>query len=182
LVARVVSQPELVCGDKPWDEPLHLNPSFPVKAGAKRITADFDIKLRASGTYNMAFSLWAVSALPASRNVITHEIMIWNAHSGQSPAGSRQGAIEVSGVPYDIYIEKNHKDASGSTRQVWTYVAFVAERPVLKGPIDLSAFVDWLLEHKLLSRDHYVTSVEMGNEVCQGTGIVEVRDFSVSVQ
>jgi hypothetical protein len=181
LLPRVVSQPELVCGDKPWDEPQHLNTSFPLAAGSRRITADFDIKLHGSGTYNMAFSLWAVSALPVSRSVISHEIMIWNANSGQPSAGTRSGTLDVAGTTYDVYVEKNHKDASGSTFKTWTYVAFIARRNVLMGPLDLSVFVDWLLEHELLSRNHYLTSVELGDEVCQGTGIAEIQNFSIKV-
>ena len=179
LISRVVSQPQVVCGDKPWDEPQRLIADFPFQAGSKMLSADFKINLRASGTYNMAFTMWIVSALPASKSGITHEIMIWNANGGQAPAGSRRGAVNVNGVTYDVYVEENHKDASGANANVWTYVAFVAQEPVWQGPLEMSAFLDYLIAHGLLSRNHYVTSLELGNEVCQGAGIVEIQDFSI---
>lgn len=177
----VVSQPELVCGDKPWDEPKHLNPSFPLLAGSRRIMANFDIRLHGSGTYNTAFSLWVVSALPVSRSVISHEIMIWNANAGQPSAGRRRGTMDVAGTTYDINVDQDHEDASGSTSKRWTYVAFIARRNVLKGPLDLSVFVDWLLQHDVLSKNQHLTSVGLGDEICEGTGVAEIRNFSINV-
>ena len=182
LVTRVVSQPQLVCGDKPWDEPLHLNSQFPFRAGSKKLTANFDARLDASGTYNMAFSLWAVSAMPASRSVITHEIMIWNANDGQKPGGAKRDSITVNGNVYDVYVEQNHSDNSGKNTNHWTYVAFVARKPVLSGQLRIDAFVDYLLQRGILSHDHYLTSLEFGNEVSEGSGIVEIRKFSLSFQ
>ncbi len=182
LFSNVVSQPQIVCGDKPWDEPSGLNNEFPFRAGSKKLSADFNIRLRASGTYNMSFTLWAVRALPATKGHISHEIMIWNANAGQTPAGTRRGTFNVQGNTYDVYVEENHKDASGANANVWTYVAFVAQRPVWRGPIDMSAFLDYLLQLGILSRDHFLTSLELGNEVCTGTGIVEIQDFSIRFQ
>ena len=182
MVPNVISQPQIVCGDKPWDEPLHLLSEFPFHAGSKKLTADFDIKLQASGTYNMVFSLWAVRALPATRSGISHEIMIWNANSGQTPAGAHRGTLNVQGTTYDVYVEENHRDNSGANANVWTYVAIVAQKPVLHGPLDMSAFLDYLLQQGILSRNDYVTSLELGNEVCNGTGIVEIKNFAARVQ
>ena len=130
----------------------------------------------------MAFTVWAVSALPASKATVSHEIMIWNARAGQNPAGSPRGSLDVNGTTYDVYVEENHGDASGANKNAWTYVAFVARKPVWHGPLDISAFIDYLLDHKLLSRSHYLTSLELGNEVCQGTGIAEIQDFSLRFQ
>lgn len=182
LVTRVVSQPQLVCGDKPWDEPLRLNSQFPFRAGSKKLTANFDARVDATGTYNMAFTVWAVSALPASRNAITHEIMIWNANSGQSPGGTKRDSITVGDNIYDVYVEENHADNSGQNANHWTYVAFVSSKPLLSGHLEISAFVDYLLQRGILTGKHYLTSLEFGNEICEGSGIVEIRDFSLLFQ
>jgi hypothetical protein len=121
-----------------------------------------------------------VSSLPASKNTISHEIMIWNANSGQNPAGTRRGTLNVEGTSHDVYVEEDHRDSSGANPNVWTYVAFVAQKPVWHGHLDTSVFVDYLLHQRLLSRDRYLTSLELGNEVSNGTGIVEIKDFSVN--
>ncbi len=142
---------------------------------------DFDVRLRATGTYNMAFTMWVVSALPANRENISHEVMIWNATGHQRPAGTHSGVLEVDHVQYDVYVERAHGDASGRELSRWTYVAFVGRRPVFVGRLDLSAFLDDMLTRGLVSEDHYVTSVELGDEVSEGTGLAEVRRFSVVV-
>jgi len=182
LQPRVVSQLQVVCGNKPWDPKTRPDDGFPFRAGTKRLTAEFDVRLRARGVYNMAFSLWGVSAIPASRNNITHEIMIWTAHSWQPPAGRRVDSMEVNGITYDVYIEPHQTDASGQNANTWTYVAFVPAGPVLRGPLEISTFLGYLLRRGTLSADHYLTSLEFGNEVSEGTGITEIRDFAITVQ
>ena len=87
LFTRVVSQPEIVCGNKPWDPKTRPDGGFPFLAGSKRLSSEFEVNVGARGVYNAVFSLRAISAVPATRKGITHEIMIWTDHAGQSPAG-----------------------------------------------------------------------------------------------
>jgi hypothetical protein len=181
LLPRVVSQPEIVCGNKPWDPKTRPDSGFPFRAGTKRLSAEFDVNLRAHGVYNMVFSLWGVSAVPATRKDITHEIMIWTVRSNQSPAGQRVDSTTVDGTTYDVYIEEHQRDASGENANAWTYVAFVAQRPVFRGPLDISAFIDYLLRRGTLNSTHYLTSLEFGNEVCQGVGVTEIQGFAIKI-
>jgi hypothetical protein len=175
----VVSQPQIVCGNKPWDPRIRPDGGFPFRAGKKRLRVDFDVRLRARGVYNMAFTVWAVSAIPASRRNITHEIMIWTDSAWLSPAGRRVDSIAVNGIRFNVYIEPHQTDASGQNANTWTYVAFVPETMVRRGPLDLSGFTDYLQKRGTLTADHYLTSLEFGNEVSMGTGIAEIRDFAI---
>jgi len=177
----VVSQPQIVCGNKPWDPKTRPDDGFPFRAGTRRVTVNFDVHLRASGVYNMVFSLWAVSGVPPSRRDITHEIMIWTAYASQSPAGRRVDSLAIQGRTYDVYIEPRQTDASGQNSNTWTYVAFVPAKPVFHGPLEISLFLDYLLRRGTLGRDRYLTSLEFGNEVSQGTGIAEIRGFAISM-
>jgi hypothetical protein len=178
----VVTYPEVIYGDKPWDMPSGMKSEFPFAAGTKKITADFNISLRATGTYNMAFSLWAVTDPSSPKETISHEIMIWNVNSFMTPAGSLKDSIVVDGVNYKMYARIGHGDASGGTSHTWTYVAFVAERPVLKGPLDIGAFVGHLVKKGILTEKNYITSVELGNEVVNGSGCAEISDYSITVK
>lgn len=182
LLPRVVSLPEIICGNKPWDPKARPDDGFPFRAGTKRLSADFEVSLRARGTYNMVFSLWAVSAIPASRKDITHEIMIWTDRSAQSPAGQRVDSMIVNGATYDVYIEQHQTDASGQNANTWTYVAFVAQKPVTHGPLDISAFIDYLLRRGTLNSSHYLTSLEFGNEISQGAGVTEIQGFAINIR
>jgi Glycosyl hydrolase family 12 len=178
----VVSQPQVLCGNKPWDPKNRPDDGFPFLAGTRHVTADFDVRLRAHGVYNMSFSLWGVSAVPPSRKDITHEIMIWIDHHWQSPAGQRVDSLNVNGTNFAVYIEPHQHDASGANANTWTYVAFVPDQPVMHGPLDISAFLDYLLRRRTLTPNHYVTSIELGNEVSVGVGLTEIHDFAVNIR
>lgn len=180
----VVAYPEVVYGTKPWDidKPYELGGNMPFKAGSKKLTAKFNINLQASGTYNMAFSMWAIADPNAPKASITHEIMIWNANNGLTPAGKKQGTLQVNGVRFDVYIKPGHTDDSGANDNSWTYIAFAAQKPVLRGSLDLSDFITYLLKQGILTPDNYITAVELGNEIVGGTGLVEITDYLIEVE
>lgn len=177
----VVAYPEVIFGDKPWDEPSGIETPFPVAVGSADVRVDFDLSIRASGVYNAAFSVWCVSSLPARRESISHEIMIWTANSGLTPAGKRQGTASIDGADYDVYVRENHGDASGGTSQSWTYVAFKRKESMTQGTIAIDAFIDYLLGKGMISASNYLTSVEFGNEVVKGSGAVDMRRYAVTV-
>lgn len=178
----VLSMPEIVCGDKPWDAPQVLRADFPFPAGEKAPLIRFDIDLKADGIYNMAFSLWAESKLPAVQKNIALEIMVWNVAHGQAPTGEKIGAVEAAGTTFDLWLKKDQGMVTGPDPFTWPLVQFVARTPVLKGELDTRPFLDELMRRGLLARGAYLTSVELGNEVTQGRGEVSLRAFEVIVR
>lgn len=179
---NVAAYPEIICGNKPWDKPVAAFPGLPLHPGQRRITADYNIRLQAVGAYELAFSMWAVSALPASPTTIRSEIMIWIASRHQKPAGSLRGTVTAQGVAYDIYVNEHQHDNSGANRNEWTYVAFVARQPVLNGPLEFSAFLDELQRRQIVTPSQWITDVELGTEVADGSGIAEIREFALRVE
>jgi hypothetical protein len=182
LLPSIASYPELICGNKPWDQPIGIFDGLPFHPGEKHISANYNILLRATGTYNMAFSLWTVTELPSSPHSVSCEIMIWIANSGQKPSGLRRGTIAVDGVTYDIYINEHHHDASGVNKNEWTYAAFVARSPQLNGKLNLSAFLEDLQQKKILRPNQWLTDVELGNEVTEGSGIAEIENLALKIE
>jgi len=178
----VLSMPELICGDKPWDEPQKLRTEFPFHPGEKQLTASFDIALEAQGRYNMAFSLWAVSKLPAVKQSISLEIMIWNADGGVPPLGKKIGSLEAAGTVFDIYYEPKQGIITGPDPFTWALVSFVARKPLLKGTLDVSVFIDELLKRGILTRESFLTSLELSDEVADGTGRVVIRKLDLSAR
>jgi hypothetical protein len=177
----VVAYPEVVYGDKPWDEPSGVVSPFPVRAGGARITADFHAAVRTTGVCNMAFSLWCVSALPQKIANISHEIMIWTMNNGMSPAGKKQSGAVINGRKFDVYLKKSHTDDSGGSSHAWTYIAFAPEQPILDGPLVVSDFTDYLIQHGILDSRCFITSIELGNEIVSGSGCTELQGYSISV-
>lgn len=180
--ATVLGMPEIICGDKPWDAPQKLRSDFPFRAGEKRLQASFDIELKAEGRYNMAFSLWAVSKLPAVKENISLEIMVWNVNSGEVPGGEKVGTLAAGGTAFDIYLKGDQGMITGPDPFTWKLVSFVARKPLLKGSLDFGTFIDELLARNILARDDYLTSFELGNEVSNGTGRVAVRTLDLDIR
>jgi hypothetical protein len=188
----VVSYPEIVYGTKPWDMGSAAYPTgqaLPFQAGSKSIDATFDIRSQFAGAYDMAFSLWAVHDPAHPKDTISHEIMIWNDNEGGTPAGNYHDSLTVDGRDFGVYLNEDQHDNSGSTNATWTYVAFapqqsqrVAQQPLLSGHLSLSAFVDYLVGQNIMTTNDYITSVELGNEVLGGTGMIEVRGYSIVIQ
>ena len=179
----VVAYPEVMYGDSPWEAKRRSQAeNLPLLVGSRGITVDYDISFEATGICNMAFEFWAVSSLPAAPAVITHEVMIWIDNKGMTPAGVWTDVFTLDGITFDVFVRESHGDASGRNPQKWTYVAFLARTPVLKGPLDVGAFAAFLQSRKLLGDNLYVTDLELGNEVITGTGRTEVRGYKVTVR
>jgi hypothetical protein len=178
----VVAYPEIQFGSSPWGRPTAKNTGFPFKAGSKKLTAYYTLDLNAAGTYNTAFEFWTIRNLPSVKDNIKSEVMIWISKAGRAtPDGSRAGSITVNGVAYTMYMKKDHGDLSGVNQNRWSIITFVAQQPVLTGPLDVSAFIDYLLEKGIMSKDEYVACLELGNEVTSGSGNTVIRNFEITL-
>jgi hypothetical protein len=176
---HVLAYPEVIYGPKPWSPASTRKSEFPFVAGDKNIKIDFDVAIKASGIYNMAFSIWTVNSLPPRKESINGEIMIWNHNHGMAPHGRHEGTIDVGGIKYDLYVREGHGDDSGANSNKWTYMSFIAQKSLFSGSLTVKPFVDFLLSKKLLTKKDYLANLELGNEVIEGEGVVEIRKFSV---
>ena len=84
----VASYPEIQVGHSPWAGEVAPNSGFPFRVGSKKLVVDYDVSMRASGSYDLAFEFWAVSSPPVTKSGITHEVMIWLDENRLGPAGS----------------------------------------------------------------------------------------------
>lgn len=175
----VLAMPEIICGDKPWDAPQGFRKDFPFRAGETAPVTRFAIDLKATGTHNMAFSFWAVSEMPAVQKSISLEIMVWNAAAGQQPTGEKIGALNAVGTTFDLYLKKDQGMVTGPDPFTWPLVQYVARKPVLSGTLDFAPFLDDLMKRQILTRGHYLTSLELGNEVTDGSGEAIIRRFEI---
>jgi hypothetical protein len=123
----VVSYPEVYVGKSPWNSEATLDPGFPFQAGTKKLIASYDIALEATGMYNLAFEFWALSRPPASKDTITHEVMIWIAGERLGAAGNVVGKVTLDGNAFSIFQDKHHGDATGVNQNTWTIISLVAE-------------------------------------------------------
>jgi hypothetical protein len=178
----VATYPEVQVGHSPWSGEAAPGSGFPFAAGSKRVVADYDITLNASGAYNLAFEFWVVSALPPRKENISHEVMIWLAGETLGAAGSELGRMSVQGNTFSVNLKKNHGDAAGAHQNTWTIISLLADKQLLHGPLDVGQIIDYLLKSRLLTPRDYIANLELGNEVQRGTGTTVIRNFAVHVE
>jgi hypothetical protein len=177
----VMAYPEVVYGDKPWDPPSGVPSEFPFQVSSRKMAVRYDLRLTVTGTYSMIFTLWGIANTNNPKGSITHEIMIWTANRGGTPAGTKRGTLLVTDVNFDVYVNPHQADNSGANKIHWTYVAFVAQTPLLKVQLDLDAMIDYLLKQGIMASNTFLTSVELGTEISGGAGKVEILDYAVMV-
>lgn len=174
--------PEIQTGFSPWNGEAGPDSGFPFLAGSKKLVVDYDISLTASGSYNLAFEFWAVSAVPPSKETITHEVMIWIASENLASAGVEVGKMAVDGHTFGVNMRKNHGDASGMYgNNKWTYVSLIAEKPILHGPLDIGQIIARLIEQGHLTTNLYIANLELADEVQRGSGTTIVSNYAVHV-
>ncbi len=178
----VVSYPEIQVGDSPWTGLVSENSGFPFRIGTKKMTVEYDIEMKASGQYNVAFEFWTISSPPAHKNKIVHEVMIWVDQRRLGPAGSLVASAPIGGHNWRVFRGGTHGDASGNNSNTWTIISLVAEKPILHGPLDINAIIDYLVQARLLDKNLYVACLELGNEISSGSGKTEVRNYNVRLE
>jgi hypothetical protein len=178
----VATYPEIQVGQSPWNGEAAPDSGFPFRAGSKKLVVGYDIALEATGSYNLAFEFWAVSALPAGKDTITHEVMIWIAGERLGAAGNLVGKTTIGGNEFSILMSKNHGDASGVNQNTWTIVSLLAEKPILHGPLDIGQIIDFLLKNGTLEARLFIANLELGDEVMRGSGTTVIRNYAVTVE
>ena len=171
---RVKASPGIVFGWKPWDR-KSTTPKLPRKLSEVRhMTASFDASVAASGVYNVALDMWITSSPKPSPGRRTREIMIWldDSHWDRRIEGDR---VVIGGEEYDFH--KGTVKNGG-----WTYIVFFKVSPKYKGTVPIHEFLQYLIKNRHVSRDEYLASIEFMNEIVEGTGKAEVREYEIVVK
>ncbi len=171
---NVKAYPEIIYGLKPFGNTTTTS-RLPVKlTEMNSINVSFDsIKTDMTGIGNLAFDIWITDSPSPVQNNIKHEIMIWLKNQGQAPAGVFIARIIIAGVEYDFY--------SGDVGS-WDYFAFlkVTQDDLISIPV--GDFINYLKNHSYILPEEYLSSIEFGNEVIQGSGKTSVFNYRVAIQ
>ncbi len=181
--STVFAYPEIVFGWKPWSGGEPTDPRMPMKvADITKLTLDFEVETTATGTYNLAPEIWLTRSGSASSNpnpsLISTEVMFWMDYGGQAePAGKIADRPTIAGIDYELWRADNF-GAGGR----WTYVALKSTKIRRKGVIDMLAVLRYLADKQVIDPNHYVASVEFGNEIMGGSGTTWVKRFEIQAQ
>lgn len=159
-----------------WTADYTAGSGFPVQlAEHKRV--DTKVKyafINANGAYNAAYDLWFHMTNHATwANAPTDEVMVWlNRNGGVVPAGSYKETITVAGTQWDLYV--GHVSS-------WNVYSFVRKTPTTSANLNMTDFTDYLQSKQYLTKDKYLSSVEFGTEIYNGSGAFRLFNREVSV-
>ena len=172
---QVKAYPQVIYGHKPWNSKSSTSVLPARIASITQLSIAYSVELSAAGAYNLAYDIWLTSANPPTPDTITHEVMIWLDQTFEAqPQVFQAGQFVAGDIAYDLYVRPGFHPESGAN-----YIAFVSQKPQLSGVVDIVEFLSYLVDHNHISADHYVASIELGNEVIEGAGELWLQHFQV---
>ncbi|MCP8900363.1 hypothetical protein M6D89_13745 [Gilvimarinus sp. HB14] len=137
----------------------------------------FDTETTTNGVHNLAASMW-ITKEPINNDApnpssIAAEVMVWTYSTPGhfDPAGKKTGEISVGGMDWEVWVNRNWKDVSGVNQNRWTYITYRATKNSLSANINLLKLLQYVIDKQLISTDMYVSDLELGNEIMNGSGI-----------
>lgn len=177
---EIQAYPEVMVGDSPWDREPPTG-GLPLPVTARDVLVTYTASIQATGQWNVAFDLWLTSdPAPAEQN-ITDEVMIWVDAQGLVSGPPLYDQVTLGGVEYQVYVSPGHGDASGGSAATWQYIAFVTKKPLLAATLNMSHFLDYLVEKQVIEPDRYIASIELGTEIESGQGEFILSAYQVTI-
>lgn len=175
--------PEVIFGWKPWSG-ASTDARLPIPLSAlKELSLRYAVSSESSGKISLSAAVWLTSSGQATAPnplAIADEIAIWLDYpEDATPTGERSGSLAVDGVDYELFHAPNHGDRGNG--QGWDLYYLKGPSRRLQGTLKLERFLAALQGKQLISPEHFVASVEFGNELMSGSGTTWVNDFDVVV-
>ena len=175
---QVKGYPEGIYGAK-FKNILNKNSGFPILV--KDIdNVDVEIAYRdlnITKNYNIALEFWLHTDEKTSMDNIEYEIMFRFDPNGFHPHKTLIGEKDFGGIEFDIY---KSDDYDGSTKRI--FINFVAKEKVTDFKIDFKEALDYLttIEFEDIPQ-RYMSGIEMGVEVIDGSGALILDKFEVGL-
>jgi hypothetical protein len=180
----VKAYPSIVSGWH-WTNGYTAGSGLPTQLSANKninTGVTYTIDSATTGQYNMAYDIWLHNTGSAgSSSTPTEEIMIWNNWtSGVGPIGGQVFSnVTIGGQAYDVY-RGEIKDSNG-VHQWWVY-SFLKRTKTNSFSINVKNFTDFLISRGYFTNSKYVSSVEYGTEITNGSGQVNFSNWYCNVQ
>ena len=175
---QVKSYPEAMYGVK-FRNTYNKDSGFPAVVSTIN-SVDVDIAYRdlnITRNYNIALEFWLHTSKDTSMNNIQYEIMFRFDPKGFHPNRKKIGEVTLDGTKYSVYTNNDYQEGHKA------FINFVAQKKVNKFSIDFKKALDYLteLEFKDIPK-RYMSGIEMGVEVIDGSGAIILDKFDVNLQ
>ena len=172
----VKGYPEVIYGRK-FRGQRNPESGWPVKVrDLKEVFVDIDYTdVNFTGGYNIAPEWWLHLEKDTSMENIKYEIMVRLDPNGYHPHNPWIKNVVIDGIVYDVYKDEPW---GANKRQ---FVNFVAHEKIDSIKLHPNAFMNFLYKNGFDDiMDLYYADIEMGVEVCEGSGVFLIDTFKVT--
>jgi hypothetical protein len=185
--STVYAYPEIIVGWKPWDGGTSNDARLPARiATLQNFTWSYSLDVATNGKHNIATSLWITrtGATPSAPNPqdIANEMMIWSSGSDFPPGGQQVATVTLGGQSFEVWYARDWGDLSGANPNRWSYIAYRATQASATASLDLKAILDDAVARGYVNPQHYVSNVELGNELMSGSGTTWINSLSLDLR
>jgi hypothetical protein len=140
----------------------------PLLRSFSKIRSSWSATTPGVGIYNAAYDIW-INGVPGE-----HEVMIWTDNLNQVPAGSPVATKKFSGQRWRVWASQDNG-----------YIAFVPQKRLTHGRLNIKRMLGWLVQRGRLSRSDTLGQICFGFEIVSTGGrsaTFKVDDFSVTAK
>jgi hypothetical protein len=167
-----------------WQFGLKIpNSGLPVQISANHaINCGWSFAVTGTGTIDVSYDTWMHTIpAPGFADAPVEEVMIWLYESGgAAPIGPVVAAnVSLAGTTWDL-----HEGQGGST---WRVASFVRRTTATTAVMNMAEFYNYLAappapQQPYIQKAWYLTSIQTGTEVFNGTGELDTNGFYCRVQ
>ena len=179
----LIGYPEIFIGKSPFGGDT-TNEYFPKKIeDIKTLEATYDVSMYIEPKkYNLAFDLWVTKKGKNKTSDISHEIMIWEDRNVAMPAGKFKGEVHTTSGIYRMYHTWMDRTSENLGTPGWYFTAFVRKEGTRSNVVDLNEFIYHMLLEGILNENHFISTVEFGNEIYNACGYTIVNNYNLNIK
>ena len=166
--------PSVRIGGSPWEK--SNSPYFPIKAGdiqSLKFDVTYSYPTAPTGAYNLSYDFFLLDTnQPSAHPDRKAEIMIWLQRTFAQPADTYKGDVSDGYNIYEMY--------SWTMSDGRLYCSFILKGEQSRNSTQ-TVDAGKLIENLGLNPDWYIHGIELGNEVVDGSGEIEISKFTVTV-